>query len=273
MVCSTDPAPSLDDVFQNEIKDQATMVLNDRLLAAAEVDSVAEYRRWAAGMTQKLDSGLSMESGGLHVDLTFDKQVFAALMEVVPPGVDEVFAIFRVLDLLEGNPGKLFIDMAPTGHALELLRTPERMLLWSRLLLKSLSAHRTLSFVQDVAVELASLGQRVRKLIEIMKDPQRSRIWAVTLAEPVPDSETRSLLAAVKQIEVPVDSLFVNRVVLQPGTCERCMRRARWQAATLQKLQRQYHQHRIYLVPEFPTEIAGQGPLERFTRKLWQMQQ
>ena len=72
-------------------------------------------------------------------------------MEVVPPGVDEVFAIFRIMELLrvagesagpQHRPG--LIDMAPTGHALELLRMPERMLLWSRLLLKSLAAHRTL---------------------------------------------------------------------------------------------------------------------------------
>ena len=63
-----------------------------------------------------------MQSGGLHVDLTFEKEVFAALMDVVPPGVDEVFAIFRILDLLEAKQGSVFIDMAPTGHALELLR-------------------------------------------------------------------------------------------------------------------------------------------------------
>ena len=114
-----------------------------------------------------------MESGGLHVDLTFEKEVFAALMEVVPPGVDEVFAIFRILDLLEAKPGSVFIDMAPTGHALELLRMPERILLWSRLLLKSLAAHRTLALAQDVAVELAGLGQRVRKLLELMRDTGR----------------------------------------------------------------------------------------------------
>ena len=51
---------------------------------------------------------------------------------------------------------------------------PDRILLWSRLLLKSLAAHRTLALAQDVAVELAGLGQRVRKLLELMRDPGRA---------------------------------------------------------------------------------------------------
>ena len=271
MVCSTDPAPSLDDVFEKEIGNKPATVLNDRLLSAVEFDSVAEYQRWAAQIRQKLDSGLSMESGGLHLDLTFEKQVFAALMEVVPPGVDEVFAIFRVLDLLESGSGKIFIDMAPTGHALELLRMPERMLLWSRLLLKSLSAHRTLTLAQDVAVELASLGQRVRRLIEIMQDPKNSRVWAVMLPEPVPDGQTLRLLAAVEQIGIKIDSLFVNRVVLRESSCSWCNRRREWQMTTLARLRRRYGKHRTYLIPEFPGEIRGAATLERFTHPLWQI--
>jgi arsenite/tail-anchored protein-transporting ATPase len=271
MVCSTDPAPSLDDVFEKEIGDKPVTVLDDRMFTATEFDSVAEYQKWARQMRQRLEGGFSMESGGLHLDLTFEKQVFAALMEVVPPGVDEVFAIFRVLDLLEAGPGRIFIDMAPTGHALELLRMPERMLLWSRLLLKSLSAHRTLALAQDVAVELASLGQRVRALIQAMQDPERSRVWAVMLPEPVSDGQTIRLLEAVEQIGMKVDSLFVNRILLGRATCTRCARRKQWQTATLKGLRRRYTKHRIYLVPEFPGEIAGAAALEGFTGQLWQI--
>ncbi|HEY2170904.1 MAG TPA: TRC40/GET3/ArsA family transport-energizing ATPase [Candidatus Angelobacter sp.] len=180
-VCSTDPAPSLDDIFQKDIGDQMISVLGDSGFGAIEMDAVFEFRRWAARIKQQLSAGTSMESGGLHVDLTFEKEVFAALMDVVPPGVDEVFAIFRIIDLLDAKQGSVFIDMAPTGHALELLRMPDRILLWSRLLLKSLAAHRTLALAQDVAVELAGLGQRVRKLLELMRDPKQSRAWAVML--------------------------------------------------------------------------------------------
>ena len=277
-VCSTDPAPSLDDIFQKDIGDQMVSVLGDPGFGAMEMDAVFEFRRWAARIKQQLSAGTSMQSGGLHVDLTFEKEVFAALMDVVPPGVDEVFAIFRILDLLEAKHGSVFIDMAPTGHALELLRMPDRILLWSRLLLKSLAAHRTLALAQDVAVELAGLGQRVRKLLELMRDPKQSRAWAVMLPEPVPDRQTQRLLAAIKEIGVAVDSLFVNRVLLGPDLpnkgsgCKTCRRAQNWQLATLQSLQKKYGDHRLYLVRDFPAEIAGAAKLKKFTGELCQIQ-
>ena len=215
-----------------------------------------------------------MQSGGLHVDLTFEKQVFAALMDIVPPGVDEVFATFRIVDLLDQKSGCIFIDMAPTGHALELLRMPERIQVWSRLLLKSLSAHRTLALAQDVAVELATLGQQVRKLIATMNDPGQSRIWAVMLPEPVPDHQTVWLLKAVKEIGITVDSLFVNRVLISEKkdvSCRGCRRARAWQMATLQALQKKYRQYRIFLASEQPGEIAGTAALKKFTSELWQI--
>jgi arsenite-transporting ATPase len=272
-ICSTDPAPSLDDIFQKPIGDQMVSVLGDSGLGAMEMDAVFEFRRWAARIKQQLSAGTSMQSGGLHVDLTFEKEVFAALMDVVPPGVDEVFAIFRILDLLEAKHGRVFIDMAPTGHALELLRMPDRILLWSRLLLKSLAAHRTLALAQDVAVELAGLGQRVRKLLELMRDPKQSRAWAVMLPEPVPDRQTQRLLAAIEEIGVAVDSVFVNRVLLESDSgCKTCRRTQNWQLVTLQSLQKKYGDHRLYLVRDFPAEIAGAAKLKKFTDELWQIQ-
>src|SRR5581483_9908380 len=158
--------------------------------------------------------------------------------------------------------------------ALELLRMPERILLWSRLLLKSLASHRTLAVAQDVAVELASLGQQVRKLIEIMKDPAQSRVWAVMLPEPVPDRQTHRLLQAVREIGVEVDALFVNRVLIeQPKkvNCPQCKRERQWQWATVQELRKRYRQYKTYLAPEFPGEIAGAKALKKFTARLWQI--
>ncbi len=274
IVCSTDPAPSLDDIFQQAIGNRSVSVLGDHHFAAVEIDSVSEFRSWAARIHEQFNSELSMETGGLHVDLTFEKEVFSALLEIVPPGVDELFAIFRILDLLQAKSGKVLIDMAPTGHALELLRMPERILLWSRLLLKSLASHRTLAVAQDVAVELASLGQQVRKLIEIMKDPAQSRVWAVMLPEPVPDRQTHRLLQAVREIGVEVDALFVNRVLIeQPKkvNCPQCKRERQWQWATVQELRKRYRQYKTYLAPEFPGEIAGAKALKKFTARLWQI--
>jgi anion-transporting ArsA/GET3 family ATPase len=139
--------------------------------------------------------------------------------------------------------------------------------------LKSLAAHRTLALAQDVAVELAGLGQRVRKLLELMRDPRQSRAWAVMLPEPVPDRQTQRLLASIKEIGVAVDSLFVNRVLLEPdASCKTCRCAQSWQLAILQTLQQKYGEYRLYLVRDFPAEIAGAAKLKKFTGELWQIQ-
>jgi anion-transporting ArsA/GET3 family ATPase len=89
----------------------------------------------------------------------------------------------------------------------------------------------------------------------------------------VPDRQTQRLLAAIKEIGVAVDSVFVNRVLLGPDSgCKTCRRAQNWQLVTLQSLQKKYGDHRLYLVRDFPAEIAGAAKLKKFTGELWQIQ-
>jgi arsenite-transporting ATPase len=277
IVCSTDPAPSLDDVFETEIGNKPTAVLGDKRFFAMEVDSVAEYKRWSGAMQQKIENAFSTgTASGIQVDMSFDRQIFSALLDIVPPGVDEIFAVFRILDLLEQSRGQgnVLIDMAPTGHALELLRMPERILHWTRLLLKTLAQHRTLSLAQDVAVEVAQLGARIRELLKRVQDGNESRAYAVMLAEPVPDAETRRLLAALKEVPISVGALFVNRVLIEPdASCKRCTTASRWQHAMLARLEKAKLAEKVFVVPEFETEVSGKEALAEFTQSLWRLGQ
>lgn len=268
-ICSIDPAPSLDDIFQADVGNQLRPVLSDRDLRAAEIDAVAEYEHWASQMRDKVQDATSTEVRGVHLDLSFERDLFLAILDVVPPGVDEVFAILRILDLVEQG-GHVQIDMAPTGHALEVLRTPARLLGWARLLLKTLAHHRTLPLARDAAVEIATVSQRVRELSKTLEDKQRSRVWVVMLPEPLPDRETRRLLRELRQQKVPLAGVFVNRVLLQETNCARCRRAKAWQHQTLAEIRK--WRLPVYVVPEFPEEIAGEQQLRRLTKTLWRLQ-
>ena len=272
-ICSVDPAPSLDDIFQQEVGDEARPVLGDRWFTAAEMDSASEFAAWVRSMKDKIDQALSGERSGVHVELSFERRLFSALLDIVPPGVDEVFAVFRILDLLEAGPQKVIIDMAPTGHALELLRMPERMQLWARLLLKTLAAHRKLALAQDVAVEIAAFGQRVRELAALLKDSQRARVWTVMLPEPLPDRETERLRVDLAGLNMAGGPLVVNRVLFaaDAGKCRRCRRARQWQLATLARLQARGEAGEMYVVRNFAGEIAGKKGLARLTAELWQL--
>jgi arsenite-transporting ATPase len=269
-LCSTDPAPSLDDVFRARVGPEPRPVLGDARLRALEMDSVAEFRTWTQEMKQKLADATTSDVRGVHVDLSYDREVISALLDVVPPGVDEIFAIFRILDLVERERGRVVIDMAPTGHALELLRMPDRMLRWARLLLKSLAAHRTLPLARDMAVEIADLSQRVRRLSGLLRGRKGARLWPVMLAEPLPDRETGRLLRSLRGLGTHVGALFVNRVLVREGArCGRCRRARQWQMVTLASLRKQ-GLRRLYVARNFPAEIAGAKGLASFTRELWQ---
>jgi arsenite/tail-anchored protein-transporting ATPase len=270
-ICSVDPAPSLDDVFQTEVGDEARAVLGDPKFRASEMDSVTAFQNWAARIKDLIDSSMMSDRTKIHVDLWFERRLFEQLLESVPPGVDEILAIFRILDLLGDEAKRVVIDMAPTGHAIDLLRTPERILVWTRLLLKTLAAHRKLAVVQDAGVEVAELGHRIRDLVKLLGDSESVRVYTVMLAEALPDRETERLISDLKSLKLPLGPLFVNRLLFSQdvGKCLRCRRAREWQRATLSKLSKRFPGMKILVARNFPGEIAGKKGLRCFTGELW----
>jgi anion-transporting ArsA/GET3 family ATPase len=152
---------------------------------------------------------------------------------------------------------------------------PERILHWSRLLLKTLAAHRTLPLARDVAVEIATISQRVRELAKMLLDRKRSQVWPVMLAEPLPDRETARLLEAMKELGAEAGAIFVNRLVFaeDAGDCPRCTLARAWQLNTLHGTGRRLKigRRKIYVIRNLAHEIAGKKALKEFTQELWQL--
>jgi len=277
-ICSTDPAPSLDDVFGEPIGDDLHAVFGDPKLQAAEIDAAGEFQRWAAQVKRSVRSAVAPTvRDGLHVDLSFERELFEALLDIVPPGVDEIFSVLRLSELVAGKAmprSRLIIDMAPTGHALELLRTPDRILHWSRLLLKTLATHRTLPLARDLGAEIAMMASRVRQLARSLADARHTSVIVVALPEPLPDRETGRLLRELQALQLQPVALFVNRVLFaeDAAKCGFCRSRSAWQMISLRRLKREAGNVPLLVVREQATGIAGRHALQAFTRELWTMQ-
>lgn len=271
-LCSVDPAPSLDDIFQTEIGDDPKAVLGDAHFRASELDSAALFRSWIAEIREEVDFATTSEQSGIHVDLSFERKLLSVLLDIVPPGLDEVLAIFRIMDLRSTRPGKIIVDMAPTGHALELLRMPERIVTWSRLLLKSLAAHRKLALARNAAVRIAELELRARELLKAFKSSEVS-LFVVMLAEPLPDRETERLLEELKQLGLAADSLFVNRLIVAQdiAKCGQCRLAAEWQSSVLLQLEARRPAKKLLAIRNFTEEIAGANGLRVITDELWRL--
>ena len=63
LICSTDPAPSLDDLFEKEIGATPVSVLKDPHFKALEVDSAAEYRAWSGKVKDVISQSLELQQG------------------------------------------------------------------------------------------------------------------------------------------------------------------------------------------------------------------
>ncbi|HET7209359.1 MAG TPA: ArsA family ATPase [Terriglobales bacterium] len=271
-ICSVDPAPSLDDIFEKPVGDRSEPVLGDPKFKASELDSVALFRAWVRDLQASVDEATTSEVSGIHVDLSFERRLLSELLEIVPPGVDEVLAIFRILDLIGSDGARVVIDMAPTGHALELLRMPQRILAWTRPLLKTLAAHRRLAFAREVGVKIAELSHRVRELAELLAATERAQISLVMLPEPLPDRETERLIAELAHQRLPVTRIFVNRVVLQEqGSCPRCNRVRQWQRETLARIKQRYSDLELLVIRNFPEEITGKSGFRSLTGEIWRL--
>jgi len=272
-LCSVDPAPSLDDIFRTAIGDRPRAVLGDSAFRASELDAPQLFRGWADRMKDMVNENLTPETSGVHVDFGFERQLFFQLLDSVPPGLDEIFAVLRLIEVLGSKSSRIIIDMAPTGHALELLRTPERILAWTRLLLKSLAAHRTLSVVKELGVKVAELGKEVRELAGSLTNARHTQIFTVMLPEALPDLETERLMRELRTLELASRSIFVNRVLFREdiGRCASCQLVRKWQLKTMAKLKIRYPDAMIYVVRHFPAEIAGKKALRAFTNELWNL--
>ena len=277
-ICSVDPAPSLDDIFQTPIGDRPKAVLGDAKFRASEMDSISLFKHWVAGIKGEIDAATGGNYSGVHVDLSFERELFSELLEIVPPGLDEVLAIVRIMELAGGSVAsgaarRIIIDMAPTGHALELLRMPERILVWARLLLKSLAAHRKLALAREAAVKIAELELHARELSTALKNCDKVAVFTVMLPEPLPDRETERLMIELSSLGLSAKTIFVNRTIFADdvGDCRRCLLALDWQKSVFARLKQRFPETHIYAVRNFNREIAGKSGLQAVTRELWEL--
>ncbi|MBR9990788.1 MAG: hypothetical protein KFH98_13590, partial [Gemmatimonadetes bacterium] len=112
---STDPAHSLADLLQHPVGGDAVESPCSSLLRVEEFDASRAAGEW-------LDSALGPVSGIVESGTYLDGDDVAAFSHLALPGIDEMMAVLRLVELLELADGtRVVVDTAPTGHTLRLL--------------------------------------------------------------------------------------------------------------------------------------------------------
>jgi arsenite-transporting ATPase len=231
LLLSTDPAHSLGDALDVSLGDHARGVPGaPPALRARELDATGEFERQRARYRAAVAELFGAR--GSDAELTYDRAVVEELVDLAPPGIDELFAVLAVTEALDaavrrGRPEVVVVDTAPTGHTLRLLALPEAALAWVRALLSILLKYRAVLRPGRLASDLIELAGGLRRLARLLRDARRTRVVVVARPGALPRLETRRLLQGLGRLGLGVAGVIANALpVAGRASCRRCARLA-----------------------------------------------
>jgi arsenite/tail-anchored protein-transporting ATPase len=262
LVFSTDPAHSLSDSFAEEIGELKKGVAGVKNLDAMEIDPgkwfeelKQRYRVW----TDDLFTSLSGRAG---MEIQFDREAMRELVELTPPGIDEIAALGTISELLdEDRYDSIVLDTAPTGHLIRFLELPEVALSWIRTFMKLLLKYQNVVRASAVAEELVALSKSIKRVLALLTDPESCEFVAVAIPERMSLEETVDLTKSLDKLKVPLRRLLINGVVSADAAkqCRFCKARRKGQLEVADEFCKKFGRRsiEIFVAPQQPHEITG----------------
>ncbi|HHT9118082.1 MAG TPA: ArsA family ATPase, partial [Candidatus Hypogeohydataceae bacterium YC38] len=142
LVVSIDPAHSLSDALGRSLGGKGYSILPN--LLALEVDPRGEFEALRDIYAEELEGFFDTLTGG-GTAIEFEEEVLVELAELSPPGLDEVIALWKVVES-QSKEGydTIILDAAPTGHFLRFLETPGLVEEWLRAIFQLFLKYRGL---------------------------------------------------------------------------------------------------------------------------------
>jgi arsenite-transporting ATPase len=257
LIFSTDPAHSLSDSFAEEIGRVKKGVVGNANLDAMEIDPGAwfeqlkqRYRTW----TDELFASLT---GASRMEIKFDREAMRELVELTPPGIDEIAALGAISDLLDANRyHSIVLDTAPTGHLIRFLELPQVALAWIRTFMKLLLKYQNVVKATQVAEELVALSKSIKGVLALLTDAKRCEFVGVAIPERMSLEETVDLAKALNRLEVPMEKILINGLVPNTG-CAFCKSRRKMQDEVVLSFRKRFRSVQLFAAPQQRHEITG----------------
>ena len=277
LLFSTDPAHSLSDSLSVKIGNRLVEVkqLRGARLFAYEMDASLALERFREAHGKVLAE--IAERGTL-----LDEEDINELLSLSLPGLDEVMSLFELSELdREGKYAHIVVDTAPSGHTSRLLRLPE---VFARIV-KTLDlmgdkhrymvAHfaRRRLVADEVDIFLRDLNERIAAVRKLLHDREQTSFTLVTIPEAMAVRETERYLELLREQEVPVRDLIVNRVEQEHEGCPYCHARVRSQQPWLKEIKTRFKELRMHYVPLRAKEVRGIDDLRKIGKLIWDDEQ
>lgn len=213
LIMSTDQAHSLGDSMDCKLSKEVQEVAEN--LYALEVDTIYEGEKSWGNMKGYFKELLSIQ-GGSGIE-TEELLVF--------PGLEELFAMFKILDIYEEKKyDVLIVDCAPTGETLSLLKYPEKL---SNFMQKVLPMKRKGAKIAGPAVEkimkipmpqdnvfddMEYVMNKMGRLQKLLLDQSVVSLRIVTTPEKIVIQEAKRNFTCLHLFNYNVDAILVNRI-------------------------------------------------------------
>ena len=273
LLFSTDPAHSLSDSLGVKIGNRLVRVAERKgaKLIAYEMNATLALERFREAHGKVL--GEIAERGTL-----LDEEDINELLNLSLPGLDEVMSLFELSELdREGKYAHVVVDTAPSGHTSRLLRLPEvfarmvhaldRMGEKHRYMIQHFARRKVVA--DEVELFLRDLTERIKSVRNLLYDPQETSFTLVTIPEAMSVRETQRYLELLREQQVPVTDLIINRVEQEHDDCVYCRARVQSQKPWLKEIEKSFGDLQLHRVPLLAEEVRGVDQLTKIGKQIW----
>jgi len=269
LIFSTDPAHSLSDSFGQKIGTEIGPIEGIPNLSAQEIDAPKLLVDFKRRYRKAIDDVFKSFLGGGEVKVEFDQDVMERLLDLSPPGIDEVMALIEVMKLMEGRTFDIFVlDTAPTGHLLRFLEMPNIASDWLGAAMKVIRKYQGVVSLGSVAGMVMKYSSQVGKLRKQLLEAAGTEIIVVTIPEAMGVVEMNRLLEALRGFKIDCRQIVIN-MVTPPNECSFCSLKRDEEQRYVREIIAQCPDHRVGCVPRLPHPICGLTNLLEFKRMIW----
>ena len=265
LLISTDPAHSLGDVLQIKVQDNALPLPDLPNLSVRALDAKELLLEFKA-------------KNGKFLEVLVERGSFVEGEDLTPvwdldwPGLDEVMGLLEIQRLLtEKVVDRVVVDMAPSGHTLNLLGIKDFL----NIVLNSLELfqekHRVItqtfkrSYTADEVDDfLVKMKHELAEGRHLLQNQDISACLVVAIAEPMSLLETQRFLESLKVLEINSGGLFINRILTDANTD---LDRYSEQQKLLEKFV-QLPGQPVFIVPQQASEPLGSAALDNIISQI-----
>ncbi len=223
LLFSTDPAHSLSACLDVDVGAVPARVCPG--LTAVGIDGVKEFDTLKDQYSAELENFLMEISPNL--DLTFDREVMERVMDLSPPGLDEVMALTMAMEFMDdGSYDILVMDGAPSGHFIRLLEMPELIERWLKAFFNLFLKYKRIFRLPGISGRLVKLSKDLKKFRRLLSSPDDACVVAVSILTRMAFEETGDLLESCARLGVDVPVVLLN-MATPKSSCSLCSTRFR----------------------------------------------